>query len=405
MTDNKKFQIIGSYFVDLCYNNLYQRAKSDQGDYQNIMAQYIGAIRGDPKLQRRLTEQVYKYYKLYMEMDDLEYNRFLSDICEQLVVKEAYKRIQPEHKEEIVIGALYNLLSKLSTFMTSEQNISNVVVPENRQGEIAKKFTESARDYSVKILIAYRTILGNKYIEKSTGVKTKMNVSSNQIENFKKAISRLIRENIELKRLVEKYRRRAHDLQAELEELEGQRDDEHDPQNDDDKSDREPRKQMHSKLGSQKIDASFFEDDASDKSNILSNITHPKGFGHMSKNVFNNKATKTVGTTQSSKLHENNMKMAGKVPSFALSAFATEPVNTDPAVISTLDSKSLDQDTARFAVHPREANRAGSSDTRLRESGEQVHRSGRTSNEPGVESSTSDSLTRLEQMVESLPDS
>lgn len=271
MTENKKLQVIGSYFVDLLYNNLYQKAKTDKIEYQDIMVGYISSVKADAKLVRRQVASVHEYYKTFMNQDNLEYREFVHDVCHELTTREMRRKLRPEQEQEFVADAFYKLLASLGHFLTRPENIKNVISEENRKGEVAKIFTEKTREQSVAILMAYRTDISNKFIEKSTGVKTKIKTSGNEVENIKKAFVKVVRMNAELLEKLKRRDRKIEELEAELEDLEAELGEQEPKETG--RSEQHSRKPetMHSREDSQRqpgnkqvskprVDASFFSD-------------------------------------------------------------------------------------------------------------------------------------------------
>lgn len=266
-SDRKKLQVVGSYFVDHLYNNLHQKAKVDKIEYQDIMKQYVSAIRASANLLRRLVEDVYKYYKVYTHQSSLEYPEFLQDICYEITTQEVRKRIKREQEREFVTLAFYEVLSGLASFMTKPENIKNVIVEDNRHGDIAGKFTVAAREYSVNILLTFRTRVTNQFIEKSTGIKPATKSNATEIEKYKGAIKKFIIENMELTKKVKKYRRRIEDLEAELEGIEEEQEPEDEPRNGQPKQPIQNAKpaQVSSRHDRRPVDASFFDSPAEPK--------------------------------------------------------------------------------------------------------------------------------------------
>ena len=335
--DNKKLMIIGSYFVDLLYNNLYQKAKVDKLEYQDMMMGYISAIKADPKLIKRQVNDTYEYYKNYMRSDNLEYKDFIRDVCYELTTREMRKKMRHEQEQEFVADAFYKLLSALGSFLTTPDNIKNVIVEENRRGEIAKVFTESARERSVAILLEYRTKISNSFIEKATGVKPKTKASGDELAKFKEAIKKLIVENIGLKEKLERRDRRIRQLEDELEDLEGELGD----KDGDDKPEDDERGNRPSKRNN--------DDRSADQSRTSDQ--QPRSQTQVSKPRVDASFFSDIAASHSESKHTSRSQETSRGPNFRLQSRMTEPPK-DPAV----EVKDFQSNVEREKLHQMDLN-------------------------------------------------
>lgn len=241
---NNKLLTVGSYFVDVFYNKLYHTARAEKAEYQDIAVKYISSMRSDASLLKRLIDDVFKYYKHYMRADSMTYQEFIEEICRELTTREMQRKLRKEQEQEFVAQAFYELLAKLGVFMTGPDNIKNVINEENRRGEIAKVFTENVREQSVAILLSYKTRISNSFIEKNTGIKSKVN-GIQEVEGLKKAIKNLILRNIELTKQVEKYKRRWQKAEDTIRELEQELDNGEEDEDESQSRMKQPSKMEH----------------------------------------------------------------------------------------------------------------------------------------------------------------
>lgn len=276
-----KLAVVGSFIVDLFYNSIYKSAKTQASDYTEFCTHYISAIKSDAKLTKRLVNQVYDYYKEFTHNSQMNFNDFAYDVSSELLPKKLKKPPSDQAREELVTGAIYELLTKMGVFMTSAGNIKNVI--ENRTPEVAGPFTESCREQSVSILLGYRTKICNLYMEKTTGIKSKSNPSDNLLlENCKKAIQRLVSEKVELQKKLDKAERKMDRMMDEINRLRDEL--ENDDQEEDDFQQQQPMTERRVAPGNQnnrgissqpsiktdnrkpqllhKVDTSFFSDSA-----------------------------------------------------------------------------------------------------------------------------------------------
>jgi hypothetical protein len=388
-SDTTKFKVIGSYCINVLYHNLYKRSQVDKVEYPDYISRFINAIRADSKLLRKFVQDGYKFYRACSRKESLSYDEFISDMCHEITTKEMRKKIKTfEQEHELVTTSIYELLSGLGTYLTKSDNIKYVTVDENRQGDAAKTFTDGVLKHAVDILTAYKTRIINTFIEKNTGVKTVAKTDGIRIEVYEKIIRALNAQNKELKEKLRKYRRRVDDLEAELEDLENGEGDEGDEGDDNakdeqqdahrdsrrDDSHRRTQRKMHSQSSS---GDSFFNTDVESKNKPSNRPTSEKS-------APKEATSPTDGANRSERMvpfHESALRIGSqltesnsKQPNFKLPG--RDPADVRPEVSHSGGQESM------------------------------VEQQNTTSDKPstGVGTST-DSLARLEQLVEDFPSS
>jgi hypothetical protein len=236
------FDVIGSYFVDVLFNHIYNASKmhvagesSITDEFKRNIQVYIIEVKNNHTSYTKTLNELHKYFTACTSYKTISFTKFVDNIVELVMPEEYFDSLNNSEKDEVLGSTICDLISGLGVYATSPDMLSRIIDHHDSQHEITIKMLQQ---YSITLLIAKRDSIYNKFL-KNIG-QAKETVSIDIVENMRKVIRRLVKDKSELiaritklekkldgsstdhmqyKKVEAKLRRRIEELEEALEDL------------------------------------------------------------------------------------------------------------------------------------------------------------------------------------------
>ena len=215
-------EIIGSYFVDVFYNHIYNSAKLRQGgrsitdEYKKQIQTYILAVKNDSNLYRNMVTNMHKYFQNVTSYTTITFNNFVDKIVEQFVPEEYLDLYKTEERDEILGNILCDLVSGLGTHATSPEMLSKII---DQHGINSKVIVRMMQDHSITLMLTKRDSIHNRLLGEQTQAKEVVSMSI--VNNLTEKIHSLAQDKAKLLAKVGRLQQKlddSYDREAVLED-------------------------------------------------------------------------------------------------------------------------------------------------------------------------------------------
>jgi hypothetical protein len=205
------FDVVGSYFVDILFNHIYNASKlhvsgnsSITDEYKRNVQAFIIEVKNNHSSYTKTISDLHKYFVCSTSYKTISFSQFIDNIVELVMPEEYFDSLNSEEKDEVLGSTICDLISSLGVYATSPDMLSRIIDHHDLQHQITIKILQQ---YAITLLLAKRDSIYNKFL-KNIG-QAKETVSIDLVENMRKVIRRLVKEKTELLAYIDKLERRA----------------------------------------------------------------------------------------------------------------------------------------------------------------------------------------------------
>lgn len=193
-------EVLGSYFVDVYYNHVYNSAQtrlkagaSLTDEYVRHVQSYIIGVKNDESCYREVVQNLHKYFRQTTRYTTLSFADFVERIVRQFIPAEYYDLLKAPEKDESLGSILADLASALGAHVTSPDMLRRIIDGHDDQPRVTIRMVQ---DQAVIILLAKRGEIHNSFLRRIG--QAKETVSMDVVDDMKRAIRKLVKEKAEL---------------------------------------------------------------------------------------------------------------------------------------------------------------------------------------------------------------
>jgi hypothetical protein len=126
-------EVLGSYFVDVFYNHLYNSTKLRKGErsitdaYRGQVQAYILAIQNDNQLYRTTVVTLHTYFRNTTSFATISFNSFVDKVVGQFVPKEYLDLYETEERDEVLSSIICDLVASLGAYAISSDMLTRII--------------------------------------------------------------------------------------------------------------------------------------------------------------------------------------------------------------------------------------------------------------------------------------
>ena len=222
---------MGSYFTDIFFNHIYSTAKVSKNvtdEFVKHIQAYLKGVKTNEEYYSNIVQELHKYFinTKIISFTTLKYSDFVDKIVINCIPNGYYSQLTGEERDVLLSGIICDLIATLAAYVTSSEILHNII---NTHDKTAQKTIRAMQDCAVSCLVEKRTQLHNQFVKKVGQVKD--NISTDFVEDIKKSLKKLTKENadlivnledadIEINGLKDKYKDYKHRLEESKNKLE-----------------------------------------------------------------------------------------------------------------------------------------------------------------------------------------
>jgi uncharacterized membrane protein YgcG len=194
-------EILGSYFVDVFYNHVYNSSQtrlkagaSLTDEYVRHVQSYIIGVKNDEGCYREVVQNLHKYFQTTTRYTTLSFADFVERIVKQFIPEEYYDLLKSPEKDESLGSIVADLSSALGAYVTSPDMLRRIIDGHNHQPRVTIRMVQ---DQAVTVLLAKRGEIHNNFLRRIGQAKD--TVSMDVVDDLKKAIRKLVKQKADLK--------------------------------------------------------------------------------------------------------------------------------------------------------------------------------------------------------------
>jgi hypothetical protein len=195
---NSVFEVLGSYFVDVFFNHIYNSAKSARAGQTSLTDEYIRrvsaysqAIKTDQKCYNDTVAQLHTYFRAKTRFTTINFNSFVDSIVGPCIPEEHFRQCTNEAKDVFLGVIVCELVSSLVSTTTEPAVLRNII---DKRKENHTATTRMLQDTAVITLQSSRHSLLNKMLTRA-GTSTNL-VSLEQLRQMRDSM-RLINDRLQ----------------------------------------------------------------------------------------------------------------------------------------------------------------------------------------------------------------
>lgn len=172
------YEVIGTHFVDIFFNHIYDKAKkgaergaerSITSAFQRDVATYVGAVQNQSAAFRRTAVRLQEYTQTYIPMGINNYTTFVDRVVVTLIPERYFESLTPAQKDEVFAGMICNLVAGLGVYTTKPGNLGKII--DQRSGSAASKVLVDLQNHAKTLLHGERERLHNQFLGVSSKAK------------------------------------------------------------------------------------------------------------------------------------------------------------------------------------------------------------------------------------------
>ena len=211
-------EILGAYFTDTYFNYIHTSAnnyvkvgKSLTDEYVRQVNTYVHALKTDKGSFQKIVTDLHRYFQRCTQHSTISFADFVDRIVKHFIPPEYYDLLKIPEKDENLGIILADLVASLGTYATSPEILPRII--DNRQS-YTQVTIRMLQDEAVQILLSKRSEIHNKFLSRIGQAKD--SVSRDVVEGMKKAIKKLMRENVKQKEELYKTQERLKMAEEDL---------------------------------------------------------------------------------------------------------------------------------------------------------------------------------------------
>jgi hypothetical protein len=193
------FDVVGSYFVDVLFNHIYNASKikvannsSITDEYKKNVQAYIIEIKNNHNSYSSTVRELYKHFMNFTSYKTISYIRFVDNIVEQIMPEEYFDSLNSNEKDEILGSTICDLISALGVYATNAEMLSRIIDHHDTDFKVTIRMMQHE---AITLLLSKRDSIFNKFLKNIGQVKE--TVSIDMLDNLRGVIKRLVKEKTE----------------------------------------------------------------------------------------------------------------------------------------------------------------------------------------------------------------
>jgi hypothetical protein len=214
-------EILGSQFVDVYYNHVYNSAQTHlksggslTDEYVRRVQAYIIGVKSDERCYREVVQNLHKYFQTTTRYTTLSFADFVERIVQQFIPEEYYDLLKAPEKDESLGSIVADLVSALGAYVTSPDMLRRIIDGHDHQPRVTIRMIQ---DQAVTILLAKRGEIHNSFLRRIGQAKD--TVSMDVVDDLKRAIRKLAKQKANLKVQLGEAEERVMELEDEVASL------------------------------------------------------------------------------------------------------------------------------------------------------------------------------------------
>jgi hypothetical protein len=215
------FEIVGSFFVDVIFNHVYNSARTNVSNGSSLTDEYIRRItaymtgvKSDKQCYGDTVHNLHRYVTGTTRYTTISFSSFVDLIVSVCIPEEYFGQFTTQDKDEILSSVLCDLVANLTAYATKHDMLRRVIDEHNQSSEVTIRMLQ---DFAVQSLIEKRSDLRNKFLRKKG--QARENVSMDIVEDMKQALRRVVKEKSELAASLKAAEEARGELAAQVREL------------------------------------------------------------------------------------------------------------------------------------------------------------------------------------------
>jgi TolA-binding protein len=212
--------VLGSYFVDMFYNHLYNSTKLRKGErsitdaYRGQVQAYILAIQNDNQLYRATVVTLHTYFRNTTSFATISFNSFVDKVVEQFVPKEYLDLYETEERDEVLSSILCDLVASLGAYCITSDMLARII-DHHSQHQVSVRMMQ---DHAITIMLSKRDKIHAQLISRATNAKDVVSVSV--VNSLTEKIHELAKEKVHMLAKIEKLKDRLEEAEETIEDYE-----------------------------------------------------------------------------------------------------------------------------------------------------------------------------------------
>jgi hypothetical protein len=171
------FDIIGSYFVDLYYNTVYQKAhnyslegaKSFTDQYIELVKKIAISIQNDEGTYHKIIKNLHQVFIHSTRYSTITFAQFVDKVTEQLIPSDYFDSTTMYNRDEVLGNAICFLNLRLAINITSPAMLRRIIDKRDDDYEITIKML---RNFAIQSLLLKRDEVRNQFLKQIGKVET-----------------------------------------------------------------------------------------------------------------------------------------------------------------------------------------------------------------------------------------
>jgi hypothetical protein len=219
------FDILGTYFVDIFYNDIYNksrsifesgRANSVTEAYKTMSMSYINILSSNTTIYKGIVASLFEYFKKQYSNPGMSFVAFEDKIILSFFPAEYKSTLTDNNKDSLLREIIVNGLGDFIKFLLSPENVVRIIDNHRNSDNV-----RILQDRFVSIFSAHRESYFMKIVNKLRGGKQTngTEVSSAVYEDLKQKLVEEVRKRVAIERELGRARRIIEQLTAQIDSL------------------------------------------------------------------------------------------------------------------------------------------------------------------------------------------
>ena len=192
------FNVIGSYFVDVMFNHIYNASKVNNStsitdEYKKNVQAYVLAIKNDHKIYRDTVSALHDYFTIKTSYKTISFNKFVDNIVELIVPEDYFDSLNIDEKDEILGSTICELVSNLAVYATKPEMLSKIIDYHSKEYKVTIGMLQQ---HCTTVLLGKRDTIYNQFLKKIGQAQTVIPMEI--VENMRNALKKLVKEKSDL---------------------------------------------------------------------------------------------------------------------------------------------------------------------------------------------------------------
>ena len=209
-------QVVGSYFVGVYFNSVYNAACQSANDGGSITGEfikkiqaYVTAVKTDQQCYSDTIRDVHGTFIKTTRFTTLSFADFVDRVVSVFVPEEYNAALSNDDKDEILSSVVCDLVSSLAVFCCSQDMLNKIIDFHDAQHKVTIAIMQ---ERAVDVQMSKRSLIHNQFLKKIGQVRD--SVSMDVVTDMKKALRRAIKDRNEMQAIIDELKHEKRGLLA-----------------------------------------------------------------------------------------------------------------------------------------------------------------------------------------------